>query len=140
MVAPNNPTTLSTFKIVVPYQGLAGTVTWRSFHAAANWTCSEGDRPLRRVRYKERPEGLFSVSGGERKCVSSAPADGVAVPLACGDETPAPATLPDTEGPSVSTKNRPVELFPKTSAREVVWPSCYCANLNAAEAVKFIAG
>jgi len=45
--------------MVVDYQGLAGTVTWYSFHAAANWTYSEADQPLRRVRYKERPEGLF---------------------------------------------------------------------------------
>src|SRR5262245_2161948 len=58
--------------MVVDYQALAGTVTWSSFHAAANWTYSEGDHPLRRVRYKERPEGLFSVSGAEPKRVSSA--------------------------------------------------------------------
>lgn len=80
--------------LVVRYQGLAGTMTWRSFHAAVNWTYSEGDQPLRRVRYRERPEGLFSVSGAEQKCVSSAPDDDVAVPLPCGDETAASA-LPD---------------------------------------------
>ena len=49
--------------MVIRYQGLAGTMLRRSFHAAANWTYSEGDQSLRRVRYKERPEGLFSVRG-----------------------------------------------------------------------------
>jgi hypothetical protein len=77
--------------MVVRYQGLAGTVTWRSFYAAANWTYSEADQPLRRVRYKERPEGLFSVSGTKQKCVSSAPDDDVAVPPAHGHKTQAPA-------------------------------------------------
>lgn len=40
----------------IRYRGLAGTMTWRSFHAAATWTLSEGDRPLHRVRYREPPE------------------------------------------------------------------------------------
>ena len=30
----------------------------RSFHAAATWNFSEGERRLRRVRYKEPPEGI----------------------------------------------------------------------------------
>jgi hypothetical protein len=77
--------------MVVDYQGLAGTVTWRSFHAAANWTYSESDRPLRRVRYKEPPEGLFLVSGIEEKCVSSALDDDVEV---------RPADLHETEEPA----------------------------------------
>ena len=61
--------------MVISYRGLAGTMTWRSFHAAATWTYSEGDQPLRRVRYKERLEGLFLGSGTGQKCVSSPAAD-----------------------------------------------------------------
>jgi hypothetical protein len=57
--------------MVIRYRGRAGTMTWHSFHAAAAWTYSEGDQPLRRVRYKERPEGLFLGSGTGKKCVSS---------------------------------------------------------------------
>src|SRR5215469_15568842 len=45
--------------MVIRYRGLAGSLSYRSFHAAAKWTYKEGDRPLRRVRYKERPEGAF---------------------------------------------------------------------------------
>ena len=61
--------------MVIRYQGLAGNLTWRSFYAAAKWTYSEGDQPLHRVRYKKLPEGLFSVSGTEQKCVSLASRD-----------------------------------------------------------------
>jgi hypothetical protein len=46
--------------------------SYRSFHAAAKWTFSEGDQPLHRVRYREQPKGLFPVSGTGQKCVSSA--------------------------------------------------------------------
>jgi hypothetical protein len=49
--------------VVIRYRGVVGTITWRSFHAAAMWTYSEGDRPLRRVPYKEQPEGVFLSSG-----------------------------------------------------------------------------
>ena len=48
--------------MVIRYRGLAGTLSYRSFHAAAKWTYKEGDRPLRRVRYKERPEGFSLAS------------------------------------------------------------------------------
>src|SRR5262249_46071325 len=49
--------------MMIHYHGRPGTMNWPSFHAAATWTYSEGDQPLRRVRYKERPEGLFLRSG-----------------------------------------------------------------------------
>jgi hypothetical protein len=70
--------------MAIRYRGRAGTMFYRSFHAAAIWTFSEGDQPLRRVRYREQPEGLFPVCGTRQKCVSSAgdevleppPADG----------------------------------------------------------------
>jgi hypothetical protein len=35
-------------------------MTYRSFQAAARWTFSEGERPLRRVPYRGPPEGAFS--------------------------------------------------------------------------------
>jgi hypothetical protein len=77
--------------MVIRYRGLAGTLSYRSFHAAAKWTYKEGDRPLRRVRYKERPEGVFLGIRTGQKCVSSAVDDGVEVPPAEGHETEAPA-------------------------------------------------
>jgi|SRR5690242_5001113 hypothetical protein len=46
-----------TLSLLAGYRGLAGTMTYRSFHAAATWTFSEGERTLRRVRYREPPEG-----------------------------------------------------------------------------------
>ena len=61
--------------LVVRYAGLAGAMTYPSFHAVAGRTYSEGDQPLHRVRYKKLPEGLFSVSGTEQKCVSLASRD-----------------------------------------------------------------
>jgi hypothetical protein len=45
--------------MVIRYHGLAGTLTYHSFHAAAMWTFSEGERRLRRVRHREPPEGVF---------------------------------------------------------------------------------
>jgi hypothetical protein len=57
--------------MVIRYLGLAGTMIYRSFHAAATWTFSEGERTLRRVRYREQPEGVFLRSGTGQKCVSS---------------------------------------------------------------------
>jgi hypothetical protein len=62
------------------YRGLAGTMTWRSFHAAATWIYSEGDQPLRRVRYKERPEGLFLGSGDGENAFHRPPDDIVVIP------------------------------------------------------------
>jgi hypothetical protein len=62
---------LRDWPMVIRYRGLAATITWRSFHDTATWTYGESDQPLRRVRYKERPEGLFVESGPGQKCVSS---------------------------------------------------------------------
>jgi hypothetical protein len=62
-------------RMVIHYRGLAGTMTWRSFHAAAMWTYSEGDQPLRRVRYKEQPEGLFLGSRDGENAFHRAPDD-----------------------------------------------------------------
>src|SRR5690242_18458002 len=57
-----------TLSLLAGYRGLAGTMTYRSLHAAATWTFSEGERTLRRVRYREsRRKG----SGTGQKCVSS---------------------------------------------------------------------
>jgi hypothetical protein len=53
--------------MVIRCQGLAGTMTWRSLHTAAAWTYKEGDRPLRRVRYKARPEIAFSCMRSGQK-------------------------------------------------------------------------
>ena len=66
--------------MVIHCRGLAGTMTWRSFHAAARWTFSEGDRPLHRVRYKQRPEGLFLVSGDGENAFHREPDDVVVIP------------------------------------------------------------
>jgi hypothetical protein len=78
--------------MVIHYRGRAGTMTYRSVHAAAIWTYSEGDQPLRRVRYREQSEGLFLGSGTREKCVSSRAADVVEVPPPDGRETHSPAT------------------------------------------------
>jgi hypothetical protein len=88
---------------------LRGCITYRSLHAMAKWTFTEGAAtPLHRVRFQEQPEGVFSIeaSGQEmrftppasilasteqsedltagggtgQKCVSSPP-DDVAVPV-----------------------------------------------------------
>jgi hypothetical protein len=57
--------------MVIRNRGRAGTGTYRSLHDVAKWTFTEGDHPLRRVRYREQPEGLFPVCATEQKCVSS---------------------------------------------------------------------
>ena len=71
-------------------------MTYRSFHAAATWTFSEGERRLRRVRYKEPPEGVFLGSGTGQKCVSSPAADEVARPPANGRKAEAPLPAVET--------------------------------------------
>ena len=53
--------------MAIHHRGLAGVMTWPSFHTAARSTFAEGDRPLRRVQYKERPEGVFLGSGTGQK-------------------------------------------------------------------------
>ena len=78
--------------MIVRRQGRPGEMTYRSFHAAAKSTCSEGaSTPLRRVPYREQPEGMFPPPAEPRKCVTRAPADVAALrtaealePLVCG--------------------------------------------------------
>ena len=78
--------------MVIRYHGLAGTMTHRSFYAAATWTFGEGERTLRRVRYREQPEGVFLGSGTGQKCVSSPVADDVeSLPANGRKAAPAPA-------------------------------------------------
>ena len=67
-----------------------------TFHAAAKWTHKEGDRPLRRVRHKERPEGVFLGIRTGQKCVSSAVHHDVEVSPADGPKTEAPAPTAET--------------------------------------------
>jgi hypothetical protein len=55
--------------MVIRHHGLAGTTTYPSFHAAAMWTFGEGERTLRRIRYRQPPEGVFLGSGTGQKCV-----------------------------------------------------------------------
>jgi hypothetical protein len=94
--------------MVIRYRGLAGTMTYRSFHAAATWTFSEGERRLRRVRYREPPEGVFLGSGTRQKCVSSA-ADNVERLPASGRKAEAPL---------------PAYRFSELSKRRIpLWPS-----------------
>jgi hypothetical protein len=66
--------------MVIRCRGRAGTMTWRSFLAAAKLTYSEGDQPLRRVRHKEQPEGLFLRSGGGENAFHRPPDDIVVIP------------------------------------------------------------
>src|SRR5262249_27426161 len=77
--------------IIIRYAGLAGTMTYGSFHAAAKWTFNDGDRPVRRVRYEALPEGVFPGIGKGQKCVSLAMDDQVGGSLADSRETEAPA-------------------------------------------------
>jgi hypothetical protein len=65
--------------MVIHYHGVAGTMSWRSLHAAARWTYSEGDQPLRRVMYKEQPEGLFLRSGDGENAFHRSPDDIVVI-------------------------------------------------------------
>jgi ferredoxin len=66
--------------MVIHYRGRTGTMTWRSLRAAAMWTYSEGNHPLRRVRHKEQPEGLFLRSGDGENAFHRVPADVVVIP------------------------------------------------------------
>jgi hypothetical protein len=83
--------------MVIRHDGLAGTMIYRSFHAATMWTFGEGERPLRRVRYRQPPEGGFLGSGTEQKCVSS--------PMA-GDMEIRPANRRKTEAPPPAIETR----------------------------------
>jgi hypothetical protein len=82
--------------MIIRYHGLAGTLTYHSFHAAATWTFSEGERTLRRVRYREPPEGVFRGSGTGQKCVSSPVTDDVESLPANGRKAEAPPPAVET--------------------------------------------
>jgi hypothetical protein len=82
--------------LIIRYYGLAGTLTYHSCHSAATWTFSEGERTLRRVRYREPPEGVFLGSGTGQKCVSSPVADDVESLPANGRKTAAPPPAVET--------------------------------------------
>jgi hypothetical protein len=66
--------------MVISYRGRARSIIYCSFQAAATWTFSEGDQPLRRVRYKEQPEGLFLRSGDGENAFHRAQDDLVVTP------------------------------------------------------------
>ena len=83
--------------IVIRCDGLAGTMTYRSFHAAAMWTFSEGERPLRRVRYRALPDGVFPGSATGQKCVSSPVTDEV-------ESLPAMGRVPEALLPALETR------------------------------------
>jgi hypothetical protein len=61
--------------MVIRYRRRVGTMIYHSFHGAARWTYTEGDQPLRRVKYREQPEGVFLGSGTRQKRVSSPAVD-----------------------------------------------------------------
>jgi hypothetical protein len=83
--------------MVIHYRGLAGVMTYGSFHAAATRTFREGDQPLHRVRYREQPEGLFLVLGTGQKCVSS-PGDDELDPTAADTHETHSPTMRRCEG------------------------------------------
>src|SRR5271166_3266160 len=57
-----------------------GCIRYRSLHAMASWACTEGDRPLRRIPYRQRPEGLFLPRGDGEKAFHRSPDDVVVIP------------------------------------------------------------
>jgi hypothetical protein len=60
--------------IEIRYEGLAGAMRYRSFHAIAGRTFTEGQSPLRQVPYREfgePTEGVETVSAGSQECVTS---------------------------------------------------------------------
>ena len=83
--------------MVIRYHGLAGAMTYRSFHSAATWTFGEGERTLRRVRYREQPEGVFLGGGTRQKCVSSPVPDDM-------ESLPANGRKAEAEPPAVETR------------------------------------
>ena len=50
--------------VEVTQEGLRGAMTYRSLHEMAGWKYKEGDRPLRRVRWRSAP-GLSAPVGVE---------------------------------------------------------------------------
>jgi hypothetical protein len=82
--------------MIIRYYGLAGTLTYHSFHTAATWTFNEGERRLRRVWYRQLPEGVFLGSGTGQKCVSSPVTDDVESLPAKGRRAAAPPPAVET--------------------------------------------
>jgi hypothetical protein len=82
--------------MIIRYYGLAGTLTYHSFHTAATWTFNEGERRLRRVWYREPPEGVFLGSGTGQKCVSSPVTDDLESLPAKGRKAVAPPPAVET--------------------------------------------
>jgi hypothetical protein len=122
--------------MVIRYRGRAGTMTYRSFRATATWTFTEGDQPLRRVRYRERPEGLFLVCGTGQKCVSSPGDDEVDLPAADTHETHSP-TMRRCEGcQSDFLPARPWSRFCSPACRLRSYRRLTCQNENVAVVVE----
>ena len=59
---------------------LDGCISYQSLDAMAKTTFEEGDRPLRRARFKERPQITFPLQPSGQKSVSSPPDDVVVIP------------------------------------------------------------
>jgi hypothetical protein len=59
---------------------LHGCIRYRSLEAMAKTTFEEGDRPVHRARFKERPQIAFPLQPGEQESVSSPPDDVVVIP------------------------------------------------------------
>ena len=96
-LAHRGPNACADRPMVIRHHGLAGTTTYRSFHAAAMWTFCEGERTLRRVRYRKPLEGVFLGSGTGQKCVSS---------LMAGDRESLPANRRKTKAPPQAIETR----------------------------------
>jgi hypothetical protein len=56
-----------------------GGVTYRSLHAMAKTTFEEGNRPLHRARFKDRPQIAFPLQPSGQESVSSPPDDVVVI-------------------------------------------------------------
>jgi hypothetical protein len=54
--------------------GLRGEMRYASFHAAAQFTYSEGDAPLRRVRYRDPQDAFAGVQQARKRAISVFPA------------------------------------------------------------------
>jgi hypothetical protein len=53
------------------------TLSCRSFHAAAQWTFTEGNRPLQRIRYQEYPTNISGGISGKGQDTGESVADAV---------------------------------------------------------------
>jgi hypothetical protein len=60
---------------------LRGSITYRSLHAMAKWTFTEGAAtPLHRVTFQEQPEGVFSIEASGQEMRFTPPDDLVVIP------------------------------------------------------------